>query len=204
MDPRSLLARPALFRAFKRAILRGGPAELVRRHVRPWPGARVLDLGCGLGDIVESLPPVDYDGYDTDPGYIASARRTYGSRGRFHCADATRVGVADGAYDLVLSIGILHHLDDEQVRELVGLAWRALAPGGRLITFDGCRVAGQSRIARYLLDHDRGDHVRDRDGYVRLVAERFDAIAVDIRSDWLRIPYTHIVLEATRPAAAAG
>lgn len=202
MDPRSLLAVPALFRTFKRVIVRTGAGELVRRHIRPRPGARVLDVGCGLGDIVDDLPGVDYEGFDIDPGYIESARRRHGDRARFHCADVTRAEV-DGGRDVVLAIGVLHHLDDVEAGSLVELAWRALAPGGRLVTFDGCYVPDQSRIARYLLASDRGRHVRDEAGYVRLVRERFPEIEVSLYHDWLRIPYTHIVMECTRPQAAA-
>src|SRR5262245_54094777 len=139
MDPRSLLATPALFRTFKRLITRArGADEFVHRHIRPWPGARILDIGCGLGAILEDLPSVDYDGFDVDAAYIASARRNYGDRGRFHCEDVRRLDVKENAYDIVLAIGVLHHLDDDEARTLVALAWRALVPGGRLVTFDGC------------------------------------------------------------------
>ena len=33
-------------------------------------------------------------------------------------------------YDLVLAIGVLHHLDDEQAEEFLNLARSALKPGG--------------------------------------------------------------------------
>jgi SAM-dependent methyltransferase len=203
MDPRAILGAPVVFRTFKRLITRAGPGELVRRHVRPWPGARILDIGCGLGAIVEQLPAVGYDGFDLDPNYIESARRTYGDRGTFHCADVTRAEVRAGAYDIVMAIGVLHHLDDREAGVLVDLAWRALVPGGRLVTFDGCYQPRQSRVARYLLARDRGRHVRDEGGYVRLVRARFDRVEVAIRHDWLRIPYTHIIIEATKQERAA-
>ncbi len=205
MDPRALLATPAVFKIFKRVVTRGrGADELVRRHIRPWPGARILDIACGLGGILEQLPPVKYEGFDIDPTYIASARRKYGDRGVFHCADVTRADVEASAYDIVMAIGVLHHLDDEQARVLIALARRALVTGGRFISFDGCYVPGQSRIARLLLASDRGRHVRDEEGYARLVREQFSELTVAMRHDWLRVPYTHLIMEGTRqdrPAA---
>ncbi len=199
MDPRTLLATPAVFKIFKRVISRSrGADELVWRHIRPWPGARILDIACGLGGILEQLPPVHYDGFDIDPTYIASARRTYGDRGTFHCADVTTADVEANAYDIVMAIGVLHHLDDDQARVLIALARRALVTGGRFISFDGCYVPGQSRIARFLLAKDRGRHVRDEEGYARLVREQFAEVSVSLRHDWLRVPYTHIIMEGTR------
>jgi SAM-dependent methyltransferase len=203
MDPRALLSAPMVFRAFKRIINRVGADEFVRGHIRPWPGARVLDIGCGLGAIVEELPPVEYVGFDVDPTYVEGARRHYGDRGRFHCADVTRAEIAPDAYDIVMAIGVLHHLDDEQARHLIALAWRALVPGGRLVTLDGCYTPQQSRIARYLLASDRGRHVRNQKGYEALVRERFPRVAVTLRHDWLRLPYTHIIIESTKPDGAA-
>jgi SAM-dependent methyltransferase len=205
MDPRALLATPAVLKIFKRVITRaGGAGELVARHIRAWPGARILDIACGLGQILELLPAVSYEGFDIDPTYIASATRHYGHRGTFRCADVTRVDVKAASYDIVMAIGVLHHLDDEQARTMIALARRALVTGGRLVTFDGCYAPGQSRIARLLLASDRGRHVRDQEGYVRLVGEQFPQVAASLRHDWLRLPYTHIILEGTRqdrPAA---
>jgi len=38
--------------------------ELARRYVRAWPGARVLDIGCGTARILGDLPAVEYRGFD--------------------------------------------------------------------------------------------------------------------------------------------
>ena len=41
---------------------------------------------------------------------------------------------------------------------------KALRPGGVLFTLDGCYAAGQPRLAKWLLDNDRGVHVREAEG----------------------------------------
>src|SRR5204862_5055373 len=64
--------------------------RFVDEYVRPFSGARILDAGCGAGSLLDFLPPdVHYVGFDENPAYIESARRRYGTRGRFRCA---RVG----------------------------------------------------------------------------------------------------------------
>ena len=37
--------------------------------------SRHLDIGCGPGDRLSSLPEVNYTGFDLDPNYIAAATR---------------------------------------------------------------------------------------------------------------------------------
>ena len=83
--------------------------------------------------------------------------------------------------------------------QLCCLAEAALKPGGRFIIFDGCYLPSQSHIARYLLSRDRGQNVRDREGYTKIVSQVFSKdIVVSIRHDLLRIPHTHIILECTK------
>ena len=73
------------------------------------------------------------------------------------------------------------------------------APGGRMVTVDPtCSCPGRARGALRSSTRDRGQHVREPE---RLRAARrgdaFDEVTTTVRSDLLRIPYTHCVLECT-------
>jgi SAM-dependent methyltransferase len=199
MDPRSLLSLPAVYSLFRRLVGRDGARSVyAREHLRLQPGQRVLDIGCGTGDILQFLPPVDYVGYDISPRYIERARRRFGQRGEFHCG-AVGDALLPGAcrYDLVIAHGLLHHLDDDAARKLFRAAKRALKPGGRLVTFDGCFSEDQSVAARLFLSLDRGKHVRERCAYEGLARGDFDAVRSFVRHDLIRIPYTHLIMECT-------
>jgi cyclopropane fatty-acyl-phospholipid synthase-like methyltransferase len=194
---RGLLSRAAGYRLFGTLI--GAPAVralLIDEYARVQAGERVLDIGCGPGTIVPFLPRVEYLGFDASEPYVMAARTRYGDRGTFVCG---RVGVQnisrESYYDVVLAIGILHHLDDGEADELFRLARRALRPGGRLITFDGCYVDGQSRLARWIISKDRGQNIRTKEAYLARAARVFAQVAAHVRHDLLRIPYTHIILE---------
>lgn len=171
----------------------------VDRHVRPFKGDKILDIGCGPGDILAHLPPdIDYVGFDMSRKYIDSAKEKFGNRGSFFCRKITRDAVADnGSFDIVMANGVLHHLDDSDAIELFELARVMMKPSGRLVTIDGCYVKGQSLIARYLLSIDRGKHVRTGEEYVRLASSVFPHVAVNTYTDMLRIPYTHIIMECS-------
>lgn len=196
---KSLLDRPGAYSLFRKLVGRDSARfAYAREHLRLEPGQRVLDLGCGTGDILPFLPAVDYVGYDINPAYIARARRRFGRRGTFHCGAVTEDLAIDSSFDLVIAHGVLHHLDDATARALFRLARRALKPGGRLVTFDGCFAEGQSALARLFLSLDRGRHVRSREAYERLARDEFDEVRSVVRHDLIRIPYTHLIMECGR------
>ena len=198
MTIRRVLGRPAVFRAFNGLIGAARAREIfVREHVRPRAGQRLLDIGCGTGEIVAFLPGVDYVGFDENPEYVHAARARYPETA-FSCERIDAHGVALESFDLALAMGVLHHLNDVEALELLRVACASLRPGGRLITLDGCYVDGQSTVSRWLLSSDRGGYVRSRDEYLRLLRAVFPEIKAALRTDLLRVPYTHLVVECAQ------
>jgi SAM-dependent methyltransferase len=197
----SLLLRfPRLYSLFGAIVGGDGRSRFVQTHVRPEAAQKILDIGCGPADILAWLPEeVAYVGFDESRAYVAAARRRFGARGTFRCARVTRdlVGAYSG-FDVVLALGVLHHLDDAECRTLLEIARLALRPGGRLVTLDGCFVEQQGRVARWLLKRDRGTHVRTEDAYLSLVRDTFPDVRHQMYSDLIRLPYTHIVMECMR------
>jgi 2-polyprenyl-3-methyl-5-hydroxy-6-metoxy-1,4-benzoquinol methylase len=193
------LSFPRLY-LFSQAILGAKRARkrCIKEYARPRPGMRVLDIGCGPGYVIEYLPTVFYHGFDTSSGYIAYARRKYGQRGNFHCQrfDAS-VAKELGFFDLVLMAGLLHHLNDSEAFGLLDITSQSMSPEGRLITLDGCYATGQSRAARFLLDRDRGAHIREEKAYVRLASGIFGRVDAHIREDLFSFPYTALVMICT-------
>lgn len=202
LDPRHLLARPALYRTFQAAL---GAGNARRRFVDEWVGARsgqrILEVGCGPGDLLAELPPgCRFVGLDLEPRYLRTAVRRWGDRGRFLRARAGGAGevLRGERFDLVLALFLLHHLDNGEARRLLAAAYELLSPGGVLATIDPVRRPGQHPVARWLIDRDRGRHVRAQEAYRALVEERFGASEVLVRDDLLRIPYTHVLMRAVR------
>ena len=75
-----VLNRAGVYGALQKLLLRSGSRErYVREFVRPFPGCRILDIGCGPGDILEYLPESvgAYAGFDMNPGYIEAAQQRW-------------------------------------------------------------------------------------------------------------------------------
>jgi SAM-dependent methyltransferase len=197
MGVREVLAFPRVYEAWSRLVGgEKGRSVLVREYVRPAAGMRVLDLGCGPGELVPYLGEVTYVGVDVSVEYIEQARRRYGDRAEFRVGDATNLDDDLRGFDLVLAFGVIHHLDDESALRLLRGARDALSERGRFVSVDPTVIADDHAAARLLVSWDRGGHVRAPGEYKRLAGSVFARVLCDVRRDLLRIPYTHFVLES--------
>ena len=194
---KAILSTPSIYNLTQ--LIMGGNRirqEFVDEFVRPELNFSILDVGCGTAEILACLPSeVRYWGYDISEEYIKSAQHFYGDRGVF------RVGLIDEKclctlpkFNIILLIGVIHHLDDEEVIELFDLLKGALATGGRIVSMDPCFDQAQSLIARFLINLDRGCNVRNAEGYQKLITPIFPSLKTATRHRaW--IPYTHFIME---------
>jgi 2-polyprenyl-3-methyl-5-hydroxy-6-metoxy-1,4-benzoquinol methylase len=196
---RAALSSPMVYDFFQNIMgARSVRHEFSREHVRPLPGCRILDIGCGTARILDYLPDVEYHGFDLSRQYIDDATVRYGSRGHFNC-NLVEQATLDHLepFDIVLAIGVVHHLADEQVGEMMRLAHSALREGGRLVTIDPCYADDQNSVSRFLVSRDRGQNVRDLAGYSSLAKSVFSNTTPMIKHRaW--IPYTHCIMECTK------
>lgn len=197
---RHLLAIPALYDGFQAAV--GAYAwhrRVLQQYVMPGlrHGARVLDIGCGTAEVLRNLPEhVYYDGFDRNAAYISRARHRFSSRhARFECAEFDGNLVDDGTrYDLVLAIGLMHHLGDAEAAGLMAGARNVLASDGMMLTFDPVFTDTQSAAARFLVSHDRGRNVRRCEEYALLARSAFEHVEEILDERPMYIPYTGMVL----------
>jgi trans-aconitate 2-methyltransferase len=103
----------------------------------PRRGERILDLGCGAGQLTAQIADAGAEvlGLDASAEMIAEARRLHPQR-TFEIADATRFEV-DAPFDAVFSNAVLHWVKPpEQAVERIAAA---LQPGGRFVAEFGGR-----------------------------------------------------------------
>src|SRR5437763_13991497 len=152
--------------------------------VRPRPGMRVVDLGCGTGELTarlhHELAAGETLGIDNSEAMLARAQPRAEGRLRFEAGDIAAFA-ARAAYDLVFSNAALHWIDDHAVL-FAGLT-AALRPGGQLAVqmpanFDhpshvvAAEVAGQAPFRDALGGHARAGRAVLRPEQSALLPER--------------------------------
>lgn len=87
---------------------------------------RVLDFGCGGGEVAELVPPASYVGYDIDPVVVAEAQRV---RPQHTFVSVEPSPSAD--FDTVTCLAVIEHVHEpvDFLRRLGG----HLSPDGRLL-----------------------------------------------------------------------
>ena len=122
----------------------GGEEEVARIVAgAPIDGARVLDVGCGLGAVdvllVERFGAAHVTGIDVEASLVARAAVRVEAAG---LADRISISIVspgpfpfeDGAFDVVFSKDSMIHIPDK--RALYEDICRVLAPGGRMVLSD--------------------------------------------------------------------
>lgn len=113
----------------------------------------VLDVGCGTGALLQGLVARGFRGrlvgVDLSPAMAAVARGKLGDRAALAAAEAGRLPLARGVFDVALSASSLHYWP-EAAEGLAEIA-RILKPGGRLVVTDWCDDYLACRIADFVL-----------------------------------------------------
>src|SRR3989304_5798091 len=112
------------------------PLNLIRRYV-PLEGARILDIGCGIGTYVRKLQ--DYSSYvygiDIDSARVRQGRTGLPDRqaGTLAVAVSESLPFADRAFDVVLLNEVIEHVRDD--RHTLREACRVVRPGGHVVVY---------------------------------------------------------------------
>jgi SAM-dependent methyltransferase len=159
-------------------------------RVAPVDGLRVLELGCGAGDLSLELlrQGARLTALDVSPGMVELARARAArfrpaAGARFVAGAAERTGLPDASFDRVVGKWVLHHVD---VAGAARETRRLLRPGGRAAFFENQDRNPLLRLARSRLwGARRLNSVGTRDEHpltpadLATLARSFDSLELD-------------------------
>jgi SAM-dependent methyltransferase len=111
----------------KAALLRRLLAELLPAT----PSPRLLDVGCGVGALHPLIAPLcaEVHGTDISTACLDQARQDNPSA-RYQAYDGARLPYEDGAFDVALTVCVLHHVPPAERTAFAAEFARVVRPGG--------------------------------------------------------------------------
>jgi ubiquinone/menaquinone biosynthesis C-methylase UbiE len=133
----------------ERAVLQ----MLRRAGFMPLDNLRVLDVGCGTGDVLLDLlrwgaDPNRVSGCDLLPDRISSARQRLPAAVSLAVADGGKLPYPADCFDLVFQFTVFTSVLGEELRRCIARdMWRVLRPGGAVLWYD-FRFQGHNSAVR--------------------------------------------------------
>ena len=152
---------------------------------------KILDIGCGPAQILEHIPKCDYYGYDIDRRSIQYAKKKYYQKNyHFYCKKFNKTELKKlPKFDFIIFFGILHHLSNKEVHEILKLCKKLMKKNSKILTEDPILLENQNVFAKFLIKKDRGLNVRDKQEYINLLKKHFKKIKNKVTHQYF-IPYT--------------
>jgi SAM-dependent methyltransferase len=105
---------------------------LVRAGVEP--DARILDFGCGIGNVTEQLVDRYRNVHGFEPSSLSAEKAQ--QRARSATIHADWESVPRGSFSVAILSCVLHHVPPAERLGVLGQVTQALEPGGRLFVFE--------------------------------------------------------------------
>lgn len=138
-------------------------------------GVRVLEVGCSTGNVsnvFRSVENLQFVGLDIHQEAIALASHwhRHDDRFQFLAGDLRNLTDRIGMFDYVLFAAVLHHVNDDDARQMLKVAAGHVAPKGRIVLMEPLPAeANDTLLVKFYEKIDRGEWFRSRDELLDLV-----------------------------------
>lgn len=136
------------------------------------PSSKILDLGCSTGiagQEICDMHKLNYVGIDVVPKYIQLAKKNYPTVD-YRVMDGRKLLFETHSFDLILFLGVLHHMDDDIAAACLKEVRRILKPTGHLLIAEPVFTPNRL-MSNIFLSLDRGKFIRESSAYIDLAHE---------------------------------
>ena len=144
--------------------------DLVERRVKnftrwlpPGEDVRVLEIGCGMGELVIGLSGKGYEcvGIDVSEVRIQRLQRFESANLQFQRVEGTKLPFADESFEVAISMQLFEHLHPEDGGEHLREVLRVLKPGGFYMLETPNVLVGPGDVSRFFTETAEGFHLRE-------------------------------------------
>lgn len=169
---------------------------LVKDYLTVKEGGNILDIGCGVAQIVDFLPDnIVYTGFDINSSYINYAKKKYKNKVQLYDKKISDANTNDfNKYDYIISIAVVHHLNDKEAEDLFRLGFNLLKSNGTMITSDPTWNETDNFFAKLQTKNDRGNHIRYPNEYKAIAKKVFNKVDISVRKDLITLPQSGCIM----------
>jgi SAM-dependent methyltransferase len=157
-------------------------------------GMTVVDIGCGTAALRDTLPSdIHYIGFDPNFAYIETAKQrsdgvfVNGRMSEFLLSDIGKE--LENQVDVVICSGVLHHLEDAEIDEVLSGVVFLLKKGGRFSALEPAFLERQDVLSRWVMKRDRGENILLQGEWEAKLKKYFPKAEVRVVNRLVRIPY---------------
>jgi SAM-dependent methyltransferase len=146
-------------------------------------GARVLEIGCGMGELLLGLSRAGYrcDGIDVSEVRIRRLQAWQSPHLQFRVVEGTTLPFDPATFDVAISMQLFEHLHPDDAGLHLQEVHRVLRPGGRYLMETPNRLVGPGDVSRFFTETPQGFHLREysiAEIVKLLLATGFSSVAV--------------------------
>jgi 2-polyprenyl-3-methyl-5-hydroxy-6-metoxy-1,4-benzoquinol methylase len=136
---------------------------------------------------------INYTGIDLNSNYIEENKKKF-PYAKFYVSKADAININE-KFDIILCNAVMHHLSDEEIRQLLSNIKNMLSVHGKVIIQDPVRVENQHFFAKLLMDYDRGQNIKFEADFKKITEEFFPIVKTS-HTNFSWFPYNHLITEA--------
>lgn len=147
---------------------------VIKREINLYRGSKrkVLDLGSGNGYLCKYFNKNGYEGHELSEFLVKRAKTDY-PKYNFFQSDITLLNLRK-KFDLVLVIGVIHHLNDHNFNKLLNVLDKHLLQDGKIFIIEAIPPISRYNITgKILRELDNGEYVRKTESYKKKLSKKF-------------------------------
>tara|TARA_Y100000310_G_scaffold345466_1_gene465315 strand:- start:25588 stop:26196 length:609 start_codon:yes stop_codon:yes gene_type:complete len=154
---------PGFFLTFRNKLQNNLISEknVIKKYIKPNKNLKVLDFGCGTGDFCSLFNKSQYTGVDVEERFIKFNKSRFNGYNFIKVEEDKPLPFKDLYFDKILVFGVLHHINEDNVKKIMMDLSRVLSDSGQVLLYDQLPPKEQKNfIAKVLAKFDRGEFLR--------------------------------------------